>query len=148
MKEKVEKFLREEGVILPKNFVVEVYSQILKVAGPLAGLIRRGSVEAGRSAARAFKESSNLECLDIQKLAELIGVFFKSAGFGEVESSVEGEGIRVFVKDSFLLKAHGDEGKALSPLIGALEGFVSECYGKPVKVEVKGREIKITSREA
>jgi len=144
MKEKVEKFLREEGVILPKNFVVEVYSQILKVAGPLAGLIRRGSVEAGRSAARAFKESSNLEGLGIQKLAELIGVFFKSAGFGEVESSVEGEGIRVFVKDSFLLKAHGDEGKALSPLIGALEGFVSECYGKPVKVEVKGREIKVS----
>jgi hypothetical protein len=42
------------------------------------------------------------------------------------------------------LKAHSDEGKALSPLIGALEGFASECYGKPVKVEVKGREIKIT----
>jgi predicted hydrocarbon binding protein len=144
MKEKVEKFLREEGVILPKNFVVEVYSQILKVAGPFAGLIRRGSFEAGRSAARAFKENSNLEGLDIQKLAELIGVFFKSAGFGEIESSVEGESIRVFVKDSFLLKAHNDESKALSPLIGALEGFVSECYGKPVKVEVKGREIKIT----
>jgi len=144
MKEKVEKFLGEEGVILPKNFLVEVYSQILKVAGPLAGLIRRGSVEAGRSVARAFKENSNLEGLGIQKLAELIGVFFKSAGFGEVESSVEGEGIRVFVKDSFLLKAHGDEGKALSPLIGALEGFVSECYGKPVKVEVKGREIKVS----
>ena len=104
MKEKVEKFLREEGVILPKNFVVEVYSQILKVAGPFAGLIRRGSVEAG--------------------LAELIGVFFNTAG---------------------LLKAHSDESKALSPLIGVLEGFVSECYGKPVKVEVRGREIKITS---
>jgi len=139
MKEKVEKFLREEGVILPKNFVVEVYSQILKVAGPFAGLIRRGSVEAGRSAARAFKENSN-----IQKLAELMGVFFNATGFGEIESSVEGESIRVFVKDSFLLKAHNDEIKALSPLIGALEGFVSECYGKPVKVEVKGREIKIT----
>ena len=123
MEEKVEKFLREKAVILPKNFVVEVYSQILKVAGPFAGLIRRGSVEAGRSAARAFKENSNLEGLDIQKLAELIGVFFNTAG---------------------LLKAHSDESKALSPLIGALEGFVSECYGKPVKVEVKGREIKIT----
>jgi hypothetical protein len=145
MKEKVEKFLREEGVILPKNFVVEVYSQILKVAGPFASLIRRGSVEAGRSAARAFKEKSNLEGLDIQKLAELIGVFFNAAGFGEIESSVEGESIRVFVKDSFLLKAHSDESKALSPLVGTLEGFVSECYGKPVKVEVKGREIKITS---
>jgi len=145
MEEKVEKFLREEGVILPKNFVVEVYSQILKVAGPLAGLIRRGSVEAGRSAARAFKENSNLEDLDIQRLADLICVFFKSAGFGEIESSVEGESIRVFVKDSFLLKAHNDESKALSPLIGAVEGFVSECHGKPVKVEVKGREIKITS---
>jgi hypothetical protein len=117
MKEKVEKFLREEGVILPKNFVVEVYSQILKVAGPFAGLIRRGSVEAGRSVARAFKENSN-----VQKLAELMGVFFNAAD---------------------LLKAHSAEIKALSPLIGALEGFVSECYGKPVKVEVKGREIKI-----
>jgi predicted hydrocarbon binding protein len=144
MEEKVEKFLREEGVILPKDFVVEVYSQILKVAGPFSGLIRRGSVEAGRSAARAFKENSNLEGLDIQKLAELIGVFFKSAGFGEIESSVEGESIRVFVKDSFLLKAHGDESKALSPLIGALEGFASEYYGKPVKVEVKGREIRVS----
>jgi hypothetical protein len=145
MKEEVEKFLSEEGVILPKNFVVEVYSQILKAAGPLAGLIRRGSVEAGRSAARAFKENSNLEGLDIQRLADLIGVFFKFAGFGEIESSVEGESIRIFVKDSFLLKAHGDEIKALSPLIGAVEGFVSEFYGKPVKVEVMGREIKITS---
>jgi hypothetical protein len=115
MEEKVEKFLKEEAVILPKNFVVEVYSQILKVAGPFAGLIRRGSVEAGRSAARAFKENSN-----IQNLAEPMGVFFNAAGFGEIESSVEGESIRVFVKDSFLL----------SPLIGALEGFVSECYGK------------------
>jgi hypothetical protein len=125
MKEKVEKFLMEEGVILPKNFMFEVYSQILKVAGPFVGLIRRGSVEAGRSAARAFKENSN-----IQKLAELIGVFFNATGFGEIESSVEGESIRVFVKDSFLLKAHSDESKALSPLIGVLEGFVSECYGK------------------
>ena len=107
MKEKVEKFLREEGVILPKNFVVEVYSQILKVAGPFAGLISRGSVEAG--------------------LAELIGVFFNATELGEIESSVEGESMRVFVKDSFLLKAHSDEIKALSPLIGALEGFVSEC---------------------
>ena len=101
MNEKVEKFLKEEGVILPKNFVVEVYSQILKVVGPFAGLIRRGSAEGGRSAARAFKEYSNLEGLDIQKLAELIGVFFNTAGFGEIESSVEGESIRVFVKDSF-----------------------------------------------
>ncbi len=74
-----------------------------------------------------------------------MGVFFDAAGFGEIESSVEGETIRVFVKDSFLLKAHSDEGKALSPLIGAVEGFASEYYGKPVKVEVKGREIKITS---
>ncbi|MFZ8833334.1 MAG: hypothetical protein ACO2O5_03905 [Candidatus Caldipriscus sp.] len=144
MEEKVEKFLREEGVILPKNFMFEVYSQILKVAGPLAGLIRRGSAEGGRSVARAFKEYSNLEDLDIQKLAELIGVFFVATEFGEVEISVEGEGIRVFVKDSFLLKAHSDESKALSLLIGAVEGFASECYGKPVKVEVKGREIKVS----
>jgi len=143
MKEKVEKFLKEEGVTLPKNFLVEVYSQILKVAGPFSGLIRRGSVEAGRAAAKAFKENSKIGELDIQSILELIRCFFEATGFGDIEVSSEGNILRFFVKDSFLLKAHSDEEKAISPLIGALEGCVSELYNKNVKVEVKGREIRV-----
>ncbi len=143
MEEKIERFFREKGVILPKDFVTEVYSQILKIAGPFSGLIRRGSVEAGRSAARAFKENSKVENVDLQTLSEIIVIFFKAAGFGEIDVSLEGNNINLFVKDSFLLKAHPDEEKALSPLLGAIEGFTSEYLNRNVRVESKGRNIRV-----
>ncbi len=143
MEEKIERFFKEKGVILPKDFVTEVYSQILKLAGPFSGLIRRGSVEAGKAAARAFKENSKLENVDLQTFSEIITLFFKAAGFGEIDVSLEGNNISFFVKDSFLLKAHSDEEKALSPLVGAIEGFISEYLNKSVRVEFKGRNIKV-----
>ncbi len=140
MKEKIASFLREEGVILPKDFVVGVYFQILKFAGPLSGLIRKGSNEAGKAAAKSL-----ISKVDFSKdeLPEILKEFFSQAGFGNVNVSLSGNVLIVEIRDSFLLRAHPDENKALSPLVGAIEGFVEEILGKEVKVKQEGKRITV-----
>jgi len=141
MREEIKKFLENEGITLPKDFVIEVYSQILKIAGgPLAGLIQRGSKEAGKVAAKSLMKSTNL---DKNKLPEILKDFFSLAGFGDMDIQSEGNIIKIQIKESFLLKAHQDPKKALSPLVGAIEGFVSEFLGKDIKVSMEDKNIYI-----
>ncbi|MEO0207262.1 MAG: hypothetical protein ABIL50_01700 [candidate division WOR-3 bacterium] len=140
MKEKIAKFLKEEGIILPKDFVVEVYSQILKFAGPLSGLIRKGSNEAGKAAAKSLRNKVDLSK---DELPEILKEFFLQTGFGNIDISISGDVLSIEVKDSFLLRAHPDESKALSPLVGAIEGFVEEFIGKGVKVKQEGKRITV-----
>lgn len=140
MKEKIEKFLKEEGIILPKDFVKEVYSQILRFAGPLSGLIRKGSKEAGKRAAKAL---INKVEIPKEQLPEIIKEFFSQAGFGDINISLEGNVLNIDVIDTFLLESHNDENKALSPLVGAIEGFIEELFGKEVNVTQEGKRLKV-----
>jgi hypothetical protein len=142
MREKLDEFLKNEGVILPKDFVVEVYAQVLKFAGGLAGLLQAGSKKAGVSAAKALAPYISEEEA-ASNLKEIVEEFFRRAGFGEIEVEVNGDEIVLDVKDSFLLKAHKRPDVALRPLIGAAEGFIGEVMGRKTKTKVDGTRIVV-----
>ncbi len=142
MTEKLDDFLKNEGVILPKDFVVEVYAQILKFAGGLAGLLQAGSKKAGVSAAKALSPYIS-ESEAASNLKELVEEFFRKAGFGDIEVQVGGSEIVMEVKDSFLLKAHKKPDVALRPLVGAAEGFIGEVMGRKTRTKVEGNRIVI-----
>ena len=142
MSEKLDEFLRNEGVILPKDFVVEVYAQILKFAGGLAGLLQAGSKRAGVSAAKSLAPYIS-ESEAASNLKELVEEFFRRAGFGDINVEVGDSEIVLDVKDSFLLKAHKKPDVALRPLVGAAEGFIGEVMGRKTKAKVDGTRIVI-----
>ena len=133
MTEKLEEFLKNEGVILPKDFVVDVYAQILKFAGGFAGLLQAGSKRAGVSAAKSLAPYISGDEA-VANLKELIEEFFRRAGFGDIVLNV---------KDSFLLKAHKKPEVSLRPLVGAAEGFIGELMGRKTKTKVEGTRIVI-----
>ncbi|NPA80130.1 MAG: hypothetical protein GXO29_03670 [Thermotogae bacterium] len=145
MTEKLNEFLKNEGVILPKDFVVEVYSQILKFAGGLSGLIQAGSKKAGVSAAKALAPYINPSEV-ATNLKEIVEKFFEAAGFGDVEVDVGDNSVVLRVKDSFLLNAHKKPETALRPLVGAAEGFIGEVLGRKTKSKVDGTTITIELR--
>ncbi len=140
--EKLDDFLKKEGVILPKDFVVEVYAQILRFAGGLAGLLQAGSKKAGISAAKSLSLYIP-ESEAASNLKELVEEFFRRAGFGEMEVHVGDSEVVMDVKDSFLLKAHKKPDVALRPLVGAAEGFIGEIMGRKTKTRVEGSRIII-----
>ncbi len=142
MTEKLDEFIKNEGVILPKDFVVEVYAQVLKFAGGLAGLLQAGSKKAGVSAAKALSPYISEEEA-ASNLKEVVEEFFRKAGFGEIEVEVGDSEVVMNVKDSFLLKAHKKPEVALRPLAGAAEGFIGEVMGKKTKTKIDGTRIVI-----
>ncbi len=142
MRELVRDFIRNEGMVLPSSFVVEVYSQILRFAGGFAGLIQAGSRKAGESAARVFKEKYR-SSLDISEIPELLTVFFQESGFGNLKVELRGDVLVIEVSDSPLLQVKGKVESALKPLQGAVEGFLSEMLGKKVTGSIKERVIEV-----
>ena len=142
MTEKLEEFLKNEGVILPKDFVVDVYAQILRFAGGFAGLLQAGSKRAGVSAAKSLAPYISWDEA-VANLKELIEEFFRRAGFGDIEVEVGDSEIVLNVKDSFLLKAHKKPEVSLRPLVGAAEGFIGELMGRKTKTKVEGTRIVI-----
>lgn len=141
MKELVEEFIRKEGMVLPSSFVVEMYSQVLKFAGGFAGLIQAGSRKAGESAGRVFREKYMKE-LDVEKIPELLSLFFREAGFGNLNVYLDGDVLKVEVLESPLLSVKAKVESALKPLQGAIEGFLSEMLGKKVSGSLKGRSME------
>ncbi len=142
MRDLVREFIKEEGMVLPSSFVVEIYSQILRFAGGFAGLIQAGSRKAGESAGRVFREKY-MEHVDVSELPELLSLFFREAGFGTLNVSLEGNILRLEVIDSPLLSVRGKVESALKPLQGAVEGFVSEMLGRKVSSKIKDRTIEV-----
>ncbi len=142
MRELVRDFIRNEGMVLPSSFVVEIYSQILRFAGGFAGLIQAGSRKAGESAARVFKEKYR-SSLDISEIPELLTVFFQESGFGNLKVELRGDVLVIEVSDSPLLQVKGKVESALKPLQGAVEGFLSEMLGKKVTGSIKERVIEV-----
>jgi len=142
MRDAVKEFIKNEGVIFPADFVVEMYSQALKFAGGLAGLIQSLSRRAGERAGRIFREKYGGD-VDMDRLPELLKVFFEEAGFGELDIKVEGNVLRVEVLDSFLLQIDRKPETTLKPFLGAIEGFVSAFTGKKATGKLSGRIMEI-----
>ncbi len=142
MRELVRDFIRNEGMVLPSSFVVEIYSQILRFAGGFAGLIQAGSRKAGESAARVFKEKYR-SSVEVGEIPELLTVFFQEAGFGDLKVRLDGDVLVIEVASSPLLQVKGKVESALKPLQGAVEGFLSEMLGKKVSGNIKGRVIEV-----
>ena len=140
MKEKIREFIKNEGIVFPKEFVLELYTQIMKF-GPLAGLIQAGSKKAGQKAGQIFKSYVQT---NHDSIPDVIKEFIKETGFGEIDVRWEGENLVLEVKDSFLLKAHNKPEVALRPLVGAIEGFISETLGKNTRSDVKGNVITVS----
>ncbi len=140
MKEVISEFIRKEGVVFPKDFVLELYSQVMKF-GPLSGLIQAGSRKAGERAGEIFKKYASL---DKESVPEVIKEFISQTGFGNVNVSWEAsDKLKLEVQDSFLLEAHSKPEVALRPLVGALEGFVSAIANCQARAEVDGKVIYV-----
>ncbi len=142
MRDIVRDFIKNEGMVLPSSFVVEIYSQILRFAGGFAGLIQAGSRKAGESAARVFKDKYR-SSVDVNELPELLRVFFQEAGFGDLKVELQGNALVIEVVDSPLLQVKGKVESALKPLQGAVEGFLSEMLGKKVTGTIQDRVIQV-----
>jgi len=142
MRELVRDFIKNEGMVLPSSFVVEIYSQILRFAGGFAGLIQAGSRKAGESAARVFKEKYR-SVIDKNELPELLTVFFQEAGFGNLKVNLNGDTLVIEVSESPLLQVKGKVESALKPLQGAVEGFLSEMLGKKVSGKIRDKVIEV-----
>ncbi len=142
MKDLVREFIRKEGMVLPSSFVVEIYSQILRFAGGFAGLIQAGSRKAGESAGRVFRENY-MHDLEVDRLPELLSIFFQEAGFGDLRVTLDGNTLRVEVIESPLLSVRGKVESALKPLQGAIEGFISEMLGRKVSSSIREKTIEV-----
>ncbi len=142
MEEAVREFIRKEGVIFPADFVVEMYAQALRFAGGLAGLIQSISRKAGEKAGSIFREKYGGD-VDVESLPELLSIFFREAGFGDLKIELDGNILRVDVVDSFLLNIDRKPETTLKPLLGAIEGFVSTYTGRKASGRLKGRRMEI-----
>jgi hypothetical protein len=63
---------------------------------------------------------------------------------GDVKCEVDGDKMRVEVKDSFMLRVNPDPNIALGQLIGIIEGFISELLGKEVVGKIEGNSYILT----
>lgn len=138
MREKIGEFIKSEGIFLPKELLVSLYSQVLKFAGGLSGLIQAGSKEAGRKAGENFKKF--LKEVDY-KIEEIIEVFFEETGMGRIKVENIENGYKITIIDTFLLNAHSREDVTLKPLVGAIEGFLEAFENKVYNSKLEGRVI-------
>jgi len=138
IRDEIKEFLEKDGVIFPGVFATEIYSQILKVAGPFSGLMRVVAKQAGKAAAKSLMNSASISKDDIP---EILWNMFSLTRFADVNIEVDGNTMKIHFIDSFMLKAHNDPKKSLSPFVGAVEGFVEEILGKEVKATLEGKTI-------
>jgi hypothetical protein len=138
MEEKIKEFLRKEGVILPKDLVGELFSQVLKFAGGFSGLVFAGAKKAGEKMGELFK--NHLQVKE-EEFPNLIKLFFKETGMAEIEVEKSEEGYKINIIDSFLLKTHNKPDIALKPIAGALEGFAEKTLNRDFEVIQKEKII-------
>jgi len=79
-----------------------------------------------------------------EEVPAVVETFFKISGIGDVKCEVDGDKIRVEVKDSFMLRANPDPNIALGQFIGILEGLISELLGKEVVGKIEGNSYILT----
>ena len=143
MEEKIREYIKNEGIFLPKNLIINLYSQILKFAGGLSGIIQVGAREAGKKAGENFKEFLKDKNYNIE---EVLKIFFEETNLGKIEVKKLENGYEVNVIDSVFLNAHPNVEVSLKPVVGAIEGFLSGFEGCEYSSKIKGKTIILTKK--
>ncbi|MCS7244836.1 MAG: hypothetical protein N2504_01740 [candidate division WOR-3 bacterium] len=143
MEEKIKEFLKEEGLVLPKELIFEAYKETLKFAGALSGILQAGSKRAGKRAGEIFRnwlKQTNFET------TEILETFLRESGVAKVKVLKLENGFSIKIIDSFLLKAHDKFEVAIRPIIGAIEGFLEGFEGKAYTSKIKNGEIIVEEK--
>lgn len=138
MEEKIRQFLKEEGLVLPRELIFEAYKETLKFAGALSGILQAGSKRAGKRAGEIFRNWLNTTNFEI---SEVVEIFLRESGVAKVKALKLENGLSVEVIDSFLIKAHDKFEVAIRPIVGAIEGFLEGFEGKVYTSKVKDGKI-------
>jgi hypothetical protein len=136
LREYMKNILKDEGVILPKELIVKLYSEILKFAGGFSSLIQATSTMAGKAIANSIK--SQFQNYDISQIIE---VFYEETGMGKVKVEKLENGYKITILDTFLLKAHNKPELCLKPLQGATEGFLEAFENIEYNSRLEGMSI-------
>ncbi len=131
--EKIDKFLKEEGVVIPKGPIKEFYSQLLKLSGiGLGGLLNLSGKKAGQIAGHYIRDLiDNQNIPDKEEILNYIRIFLTDAGICQVVAGkVEGKKIILTVKNSLFAEGMENRKPVCMPLAGALSGAFEELTNK------------------
>ncbi len=143
-------YLRENGLIVPKEAVKDFYSQIIKLSGfGLGGILTLAGKKAGNTASNILKELMEDGEKSEDYIVEYISVFLKEAGIGNMEKwERENNTLRIYIKDSFFATGVSSKKPACLPLQGALVGIFegitdSKWDCKETECIAQGKEVCI-----
>ena len=145
---KIDAFLKEEGVIMPKGPIQEFYSQLLKLAGFGAGAsLTFSGKKAGKIAVGYIRNLIGKENPTLEEVAEYVDTFLEETG---ICKSISFERINegmLLIKAKGSIFAEGNESKKplCMPLTGALSGVFEEIMGgswecKELECQAQGKE--------
>lgn len=150
LKAYVRLYLELEGLKFPEILIQSAYSNLVNFLKDVpVGVRRIITRDAGKKMAESFKnflrERYKIKEINKDEIPALIEALFKFSGFGDVSCEFDGNKIKVYVKDSFMLRANSDPEISLGQFIGVLEGFISGIVGKEVVGNVKGNSYILSS---
>jgi predicted hydrocarbon binding protein len=141
-------YLELEGLKFPEVLIESAYSNLANFIRDIpVGVRRIITRDAGKKTAESFKNflRDRYKITEIkEEVPAVVETFFKISGMGDVKCEVDGDKIRVEVKDSFMLRANPDPNIALGQFIGIIEGFISELLGKEVVGKIEGNSYILT----
>ncbi len=140
-------YLRENGLIVPKEAVKDFYSQIIKLSGfGLGGILTLAGKKAGNTASHILKDMMEGSNVTEEGIIEYISVFLREAGIGNMNNwSKNGDILRIEVLDSFFATGISSKKPACLPLQGALVGLFEGITGnkwdcKEIECTAQGKE--------
>ncbi len=153
---KINAFLKEEGVIIPRGPIHELYSQLLKLAGFGAGaLITFSGRKAGKIAGGYIRDLVGKENPTLEEVAEYVSVFFEEAKICKsVSFDIVSEELLFFkAKGSILAEGNKSKKPVCMPLAGAIAGTFEDITGKSweckeLECQAQGKEFCIFELKA
>jgi predicted hydrocarbon binding protein len=142
-------YLELEGLKFPEVLIESAYSNLANFLRDIPVGVRRITTrDAGKKVAESFKnflrDRYKITEIKEEEVPAVVETFFKISGMGDVKCEVDGDKIRVEVKDSFMLRANPDPNIALGQFMGIIEGFISELLGKEVVGKIEGNSYILT----
>jgi len=142
-------YLELEGLKFPEVLIESAYSNLANFLRDIPVGVRRITTrDAGKKVAESFKnflrDRYKITEIKEEEVPAVVETFFQISGMGDVKCEVDGDKIRVEVKDSFMLRVNPDPNIALGQFIGVLEGFFSELLGKEVVGKIEGNSYILT----
>ncbi len=145
--EKIDKFLKEEGVIIPKGPIKEFYSQLLKLSGiGLGGLLNLSGKKAGKIAGSYIRDFiGNEGKTNREEILNYIRIFLTDAGICNVVAcKIDGNKIILTAKNSLFAEGMESRKPVCTPLSGALSGAFEELTNgkwecKEIECQAQGK---------